>query len=519
MRKFGELVVLVVDDFEPMRKATLTQLRSMGIERVVQAKDGAEALRILKRQTVDMILSDWNMPIMTGLDFLIAVRKDEALSHLPFVMVTAETERKRIEEAIYAGVSDFLVKPFTPERLESRIEKALDWVPRALQPKPAEKQSVPKLALEQKVELGKPTLLVVDDTPDNMELLSQLFKDEYRVRVAPSGEKALEICHSDAPPDLVLLDVMMPDMDGFEVARQMREHPVSEVIPVIFVTAMTQDDARLTGLELGAIDFVTKPINPEQLTLRVRNFMRYVELRRDLQANYDAMLESARLREEVEHMTRHDMKGPISGVISLTQGLMSAEGLNAQQKDILGSVEESALQLLSMINLTSEIYKIETDRFVLNPAPIDISSVLRRVVEMYRAVFKEKQLTLSVDTDMPVGEMAPRALGDEMFCYSVFQNLIKNACEAAPVKSRVTVELSPEDPLRISITNLGVIPQTIRHTFFEKFTTFGKQGGSGLGTYSARLLTEAQHGRIDFEVSDIDGTTTINVYLLPAKVK
>ncbi|GGP22623.1 response regulator [Silvimonas iriomotensis] len=87
MRKFGELVVLVVDDFEPMRKATLTQLRSMGIERVVQAKDGAEALRILKRQTVDMILSDWNMPIMTGLDFLIAVRKDEALSHLPFVMV------------------------------------------------------------------------------------------------------------------------------------------------------------------------------------------------------------------------------------------------------------------------------------------------------------------------------------------------------------------------------------------------------------------------------------------------
>lgn len=90
---------------------------------------------------------------------------------------------------------------------------------------------------------ARPTVLVVDDTPDNLHLLSQLFKDEYKVKVAFSGEKALTICHSDPPPDLVLLDIMMPEMDGFEVAQRMREHPSSQHIPVIFVTAMTDSDA------------------------------------------------------------------------------------------------------------------------------------------------------------------------------------------------------------------------------------------------------------------------------------
>ena len=93
---------------------------------------------------------------------------------------------------------------------------------------------------------------------------------------------------------------MMPGMDGFEVARQLREHPSSEHIPVIFVTAATDEESQAKSMALGAVDFVTKPINPDALNIRVRNFMRYVDLRRQLQADYDGMLENARLREQVE---------------------------------------------------------------------------------------------------------------------------------------------------------------------------------------------------------------------------
>src|ERR1017187_1924236 len=120
-----QTVFLVVDDFEAMRNVTASQLRSMGAKAIVMANNGAEALRMLKDKRVDIVLSDWNMPVMTGLELLKEMRADKKLSHLPFIMITAEAERKRVDEAIANGVSDLLVKPYTADRLATRIEKAL----------------------------------------------------------------------------------------------------------------------------------------------------------------------------------------------------------------------------------------------------------------------------------------------------------------------------------------------------------------------------------------------------------
>jgi len=512
-----QTVFLVVDDFEAMRNVTSSQLRSMGAKAIVTANNGAEALRMLRDKRVDIVLSDWNMPVMTGLELLKAMRADEKLLHLPFIMITAEAERGRVEDAIANGVSDLLVKPYTADRLATHVEKALTSRLRFGSPAARPPVAAPSVSGGESVdqdlqELARPTILVVDDTADNLLLLSHLFEGEYRVRIAHAGEKALTICQSNNPPDLVLLDIMMPGMDGFEVARRMREHPTSASIPVIFVTAMTGEDARLKGLELGAVDFVTKPIDPDVLKLRVRNFMRYVEVHKQLQADYDGMLELARLREDVEHITRHDMKGPLAGVIGLVQALAD-DSMNHKQTGQLRMAEEAALQVLDMINLSSEIFKIETGRFELDAKPVDISDILRRIVEISRTTFAEKHIIVAIDTDMPVGEEVPKALGDAMLCYSLFQNLVKNACEAAPEKGRVTVNLINETPLRITIENKGAVPAEIRERFFDKFVTHGKQGGTGLGTYSAKLLAEAQNGTISMTVSDHENQTTITVTL------
>jgi len=511
---------LIVDDFEPMRKVTSNQLRLMGAKIIMTASNGAEALRMLQNNRVDIVLSDWNMPVMTGLELLKMMRADVKLSHLPFIMITAEAERHRIEEAIACGVSDLLVKPYTADCLIMRIEKALTSPPRTSLPAGAahtprrEAVAVPAHTPSAvSVEPVRQTVLVVDDTPDNLLLLSQLFKDEYSVRIAHSGEKALEICQSNDPPDLVLLDIMMPGMDGFEVARRMREHPMSETIPVIFVTAMTGDDARLKGLELGAVDFVTKPIDPDVLKPRVRNFMRYVGLHKQLQANYDDMLELAHLRENVEHITRHDMKGPLAGVIGLVQALANDDSMNSKQVKQLHVVEDTALRVLDMINLSSELFKIETGRFELDAKPVKIDDILNRIIEISRTTFAEKHIIIVNDTEIPVGKKGPEALGDAMLCYSIFQNLIKNACEAAPNKSRVTINIIDEAPLRIIIQNTGAVPDEIRERFFDKFVTHGKQGGTGLGTYSAKMLAEAQNGTISLEVAVEENQTTITVTL------
>ena len=509
---------LVVDDFEPMRKVTSGQLRSMGATSIVTASEGAEALRILKSSRVDIILSDWNMPVMTGLELLKAVRADEKLSHLPFIMITAEADREHITEAIANGVSDLLVKPYTSNCLALRVEKALTLPHRANSPIHAKsaliKNEVARIddsVMPTKEVLAIPTILVVDDTVDNLLLLSHLFKDEYRVRISHTGAKALAICQSNDPPDLVLLDIMMPGMDGFEVARRMREHPTSETIPVIFITAISDESVRNKALRLGAIDFVTKPIDPAILKPRVHNFMRYVALHKQLQAHYDDMMELARLRENVELITRHDIKGTLAGVIGLVQGLEEDDSMNHKQVEQLHMAEESALQVLDMINLSSELLMIETGHYKLDAKLVNVRDILHRIVEISRVSFSPKHLIISVDTDMLVGEKEPNASGDTMLCYSLFQNLIKNACEAAPERSRVNVVLFDDNPLRIMIQNKGAVPAEIREHFFDKFVTLGKQGGTGLGTFSAKLLTEAQNGKISMAVSDLENKTTINV--------
>jgi two-component system sensor histidine kinase/response regulator len=561
---------LVVDDFDSMRKVTMNQLRQLGATRIVEAANGAEALKILARQPITLVLSDWNMPVMSGLDLLLTIRSSPDLFRMPFLMITAEAERDRVTQAIQVGVSELMVKPYTAGRLAERIEKAMSWKPRHNQPidpiavsealgiavqvagKPAAakakvdlldldalpagtteakeaaastssanvvsgpaREPVTTVPLEPKA-VEKPTILVVDDTPDNLTLLSGIFKDEYRVKIAHNGPKALSICQSDNPPDLVLLDIMMPDMDGFEVAQKMREHPSSEHIPVIFVTAMTDDSARLKGMELGAVDFVTKPVDPVALKVRVKNFMRYIELHRQLQADYDGMMAMERLKEDVASITRHDMKAPLAGVLGIIQALAEESSMTEPQREMLRLAEETALQTLDMINLTNELYKIETGRFQLKPATVTIAQIIRRIAELQRKTFAVKELTLAVATPHGTEDAQLNATGDAMLCYSLFQNLIKNACEAAPEGSTVTATIYSGSPRRITLDNKGAVPAAIRETFFNKFATAGKQGGTGIGTYSAKMLAEAQGGSISMETSDEKGSTRITV-TLPAE--
>lgn len=516
----SQSVFLVVDDFEPMRKVTVNQLRSIGAANVLTASHGAEALRLLKAQRVDMVLSDWNMPTMNGLDLLKAMRAEDRFAAIPFIMITAEAERSQIREAIASGVTDLLLKPYTPARLRSQIDKAFQHGVRrkpASAPAPAPeppKSAEPGQHLSSK-DSELPLLLIVDDAPDNLMLLSQLFKGTYRLRFAQNGAKAIASCQSDSPPDLVLLDVMMPDMDGFEVIRRMREHPTSENIPVIFVTALTSPEGRTKGMELGAVDYVTKPVDPETLRLRVRNFMRYVNVQRQLQASYDDMLEMSRLREQVEHMARHDLKGPLAGAIGILQNVLSEKCEHAAE---LAVVEQTIMQVLTMINLSGELLKIETGTYQLHAATVPLEHILRSVVETTRPMFADKMLSIVLETERAGAPADPSAepvtvFGEATFCYSVFQNLLKNACEASPRGARVLIRVQVASDVRVEITNRGAVPPAIRDRFFEKFVTAGKRDGTGLGTYSARLLTEAQKGSIQLAVSDTEDTTTVTVRL------
>lgn len=532
-------VFLVVDDFEPMRTVTIGQLHDLGANHVLSAAHAADALKLLQSEHVDMVLCDWNMPGMSGLALLKSVRSDPRLSHLPFILITGEVDDLQARQAIDNGVTSLLIKPYTLSRLGASIDKVLTSRPRryASRSSDARQWAQPAASAQQaqtpsaaatapgntqvqtdtQVQAdpnAAPTILIVDDVPDNLMLLASLFKDEYRVRVAQNGQKALAICHSESPPDLVLLDVMMPGMSGFEVITKMREHPASECIPVIFVTAMSTDVARGTGLELGAVDYVTKPLDPVALKLRVRNFMRYFTLHKQLQTQYDAMLEMAQLRDDIENVTHQDLRGPLAGVASLLQSLID-EGatMPPRQQNLLQVAEEAVMDVLNTVNLSSELLRIETGRFQLNPKPVNIVFLLSRLLRVLKNVYSWKQLDISVRADTPSDEWTDQAMGDATLCYSMLNNLLQNACEASPNGGQVTVTLRRQHALTIAIENTGTVPEDIRSRFFDKFVVNGKADGLSPGPYSAQRLARAQHGDIALHVSDAHNTTTVTVTL------
>nr|WP_277346714.1 response regulator [Janthinobacterium lividum] len=513
------MVVLVVDDVEPMRKVIAAQLGYLGIDQLHMAPTGDAALNLLRTHDIDLVLSDWNMPGMSGMALLGAMREDPLLCSIPFIMITADAERHRIDEAIAQGVADLLVKPYTTARLAKSIERAMSAPPFRRPPALSgltthEMNNAQKSepALDQHPE-EKLTILLVDDQPDNLHVLYHIFKDRYRILAADSGKRALDMCCSDSPPDLVMLDVIMPGMDGFEVARCMRKHPSAENIPVIFVTALTDEKARIQGLGLGAVDFVTKPVDPQSVVLRVRNFMRYASLRRQLQGDCDRMLAMARLREAADDMMRNDIQGPLKTVLSVLQGLRTDKELLRRHSLQLENGEQAVLNLLDLVHLSSQLYKIESGRYVMEAEPVPIAELLRQVVTLARTGFKQRKLTIVVDSDGDVGVEPPRIAGDATLTFALLQNLLKNACEASPDHGRVSVALINVDPVRIVIVNKGVVPTQIRPYLFEKYTTVGKPGAAGLGAYSARLMAHAQGGSIELDVSDERNTTTLTIFL------
>jgi class 3 adenylate cyclase len=130
---------------------------------------------------------------------------------------------------------------------------------------------------------GKPTVLIVDDAPDNVQILSEVLRDAYRTKAATNGNRALKIAFSDGPPDLILLDVMMPDMDGFEVCKRLKENPITQRLPVIFVTAMNEVGDEQKGFAVGAVDYITKPISPPIVLARVRTQLTLYQQARELE--------------------------------------------------------------------------------------------------------------------------------------------------------------------------------------------------------------------------------------------
>lgn len=364
----------------------------------------------------------------------------------------------------------------------------------------------------------KPTILAVEDSPANIDVVKEVLSPEYRVKAAVDGETALKIIRQEHP-DLILLDIIMPEMDGYEVCRRVKSDPATRDIPIIFLTVKDEDADEARGLALGAVDYIVKPICPAILKERVKTHLALRQAQRTLQEHNEELLRAARLREDVDNIMRHDLKGPLSVIIGYPDLVLTGDNLTQEQIGYLTNIQESGYLMLSMINMSLNLLKMECGQYELSPEPVDLVRIFRRIFREYETLSRRENLEMELRLDgRPPGKDSQfRVMGEELLAFSLFSNLIKNAVEASPRNEtvRVTVE-SAGDAVRVSVFNHGCVPEAIRDRFFEKYVTAGKKYGTGLGTYSARLMAETLCGSIALDVSHPEGTTV--TVLLPSEL-
>jgi len=216
----------------------------------------------------------------------------------------------------------------------------------------------------------------------------------------------------------------------------------------------------------------------------------------------------AELREDVERMTRHDLKAPLTGIIGLPDVILSDPDFPGDYRNPVALIKEAGLKMLDMINLSLDLYKMETGTYDLDPRPVDLAGVLESVAHDLGPLVRGKRLDVVFETDGQAGLHGPLVvLGETLLYFSLFSNLLKNAAEASPEGGEIAVSLAGWDRIMVSIHNEGAVPEAMRERFFEKYATSGKPGGTGLGAYSARLIVENLGGSIDLLTDAANGST------------
>ena len=268
--------ILIVDDVHENLHVLMNILRDDYV--ISAATSGEKALELAHRQpSPDIILLDIKMPGMDGYSVLAHLKSSPQTADIPVIFVTALAEAADEARGLKLGVADYITKPVNPDLLQLRLRTQLELRRYRMEPV--------RFDTAKHVDPGHPpTLLVVDDIPENIHELLEVLKGDYRITVANNGAKALRLIEGTTPPDLVLLDVMMPEMDGYEVCRRIKATTAGNHIPVIFVTVVDAVQEKVKGFSVGAADYITKPFDIDEVRARVQTHLELSRLRCFLEA-------------------------------------------------------------------------------------------------------------------------------------------------------------------------------------------------------------------------------------------
>lgn len=368
-----------------------------------------------------------------------------------------------------------------------------------------------------------PSILIVDDTPTNIQLLAEALYDHYHIKVATDGKTALSIAQNpDSRPDLILLDVMMPEIDGFEVCRRLKQNPATQSIPVIFVTAKDDVIDEELGLRLGAADYITKPVKVGILMQRIGNLLDRERLRKEVEAHRDRLearvaertlaLSNAKEAAEAANKAKstflanmsHELRTPLNAIIGFSSIMRNNTQLEKKQRDQLDIINRSGEHLLNLINNVLEITKIEAGRAQLNESQLDFGLMVREITDKFNVQAQKKGLEFRIDSSPLVPGFI---ISDEDHLRQILINLLSNAIKFTPQGS-VTLRLGTKQNatahlLMIEVEDTGPgISLEDQPRIFEPFVQLGEDSinlGAGLGLALTRQFIQIMGGNITLE--------------------
>jgi len=354
------------------------------------------------------------------------------------------------------------------------------------------------------------SILVVDDNPANVQLLSRMLKERgYRVRAALSGSLALQAVLNN-PPDLILLDINMPEMNGYEVCERLKADEATQAIPVIFISALTETNDKVRAFEAGGVDYITKPFQFKEVEARVNTHLQLCRQQKELERSYALLREAESLRDSLVHMIAHDLRNSLTAVSGYYELVMLKDGKALSEKSVnyLRRGEESVSSLVRMINTMLDVSRMEAGALNLNISSFDLVGTAARVLAELEIMKGRIDLRL----DAPSGSCAVSA--DRDLISRVIQNLVGNALKCVATDGWVRLGVEPgEGVVRVTVEDNG---PGIEPEYFQKiFEKFGKaangsganQNSTGLGLAFCKLAIEAHGGRIGVESEVGRGST------------
>jgi signal transduction histidine kinase len=357
--------------------------------------------------------------------------------------------------------------------------------------------------------MKQPTVLVVDDIVENVELLeAYLIPEKYQVITAFNGLEALEKIRTKIP-DIVLLDVMMPQMDGFEVCHKLKNDPQTQFIPVVMVTALKERNDKLKGIEAGADDFLSKPIDRVELLTRIKSLIRVKFLHDDLEKSYRELKELQHTKERLTQMIIHDLKNPLTGVKANLE-IVGMDDLGETQ-ECLDAAQRSCDLLFNMIQDLLDISKMEEGQLSLNSEMLSLSEIVAPSVREIEvpAHAEDKEIIVDIPSNLP------RLNADRNLLYRTLSNLLINAIKHTGRGGTITIRARQQhNELRVEIIDNGHgIPASYLEKIFEKFAQVEtrQRTGTGLGLTFCKMAIEAHNGRIWAESEEGKGSTFIFV--------